>query len=89
MARCNEHRNQRHKNGRGEAEEEGEAEEINNDSFVLFGLVQAVRQDVQAVVDAIDAFIDSLGHAAVPVPILRQAIPSKVRHEEAHLHPHR
>ena len=51
--------------------------------------VQTVRQNVQTLVDAVDALADPLGHAALPVPVLRQAFPPKVRHEEAHLHPHR
>ena len=55
----------------------------------LVELVQAVRQDVQTLVDAVDAPIDSLGHEALPVSVLRQTLPPKVRHEEAHLHPHR
>ena len=51
--------------------------------------VSTVRQNVQTLVDAVDALADPLGHAALPVPVLRQAFPPKVRHEETHLHPHR
>ncbi|XP_062815265.1 zinc finger protein Gfi-1b isoform X3 [Anolis carolinensis] len=32
---------------------------------------------------------DPLGHPALPLPLLREALPPEVRHEEAHLHPHR
>ena len=48
-----------------------------------------MRQDVQAVVDAVDAPVDPFGHASVSVSVLRQEIPPEVGHEETHLHPHR
>ena len=51
--------------------------------------VQTVRQDVQEIVDAVNTPADPLRHEAVPVPVLRQALPPEVRHEEAHVHSHR
>jgi hypothetical protein len=48
-----------------------------------------MRQDVQAVVDAVDSPADPLGHPAVSLPVLRQKVPPEIRHEETHLHPHR
>ena len=50
--------------------------------------VRAVRQGLQAELDPLDAPADPLGHAAVPLPLLRKEVPPEVRHEEAHLHPH-
>lgn len=50
--------------------------------------VQAVRKNVQKVFHAVHAPVDSLGHQAVPVPVLRQTVSPEVRHEEAHVHPH-
>lgn len=44
---------------------------------------------LQTLEHPLDAPADPLGHAAVPVPVLRQAVPPEVRHEETHLHTHR
>ena len=51
--------------------------------------VQAVREVVQAVIHSLHTPADPLGHATLSVPVLWQALPPEVRHEEAHLHPHR
>lgn len=51
--------------------------------------VQAVWQDVQALLHSLHAPADPLGHAALPVSVLRQTLPSEVRHEETYIHPHR
>jgi hypothetical protein len=51
--------------------------------------VQAVREVVQAVVHSLHTPADPLGHATLPMPVLWQALPPEVRHEETHLHPHR
>lgn len=51
--------------------------------------VQTVRQVLQALEHAVHAPADPLGHAALPLPVLRQAVPPEVRHEEAHVHTHR
>ena len=51
--------------------------------------VQAVREVVQAVVHSLHTPADPLGHATLSVPVLWQALPPEVWHEEAHLHPHR
>ena len=51
--------------------------------------VQTVRQVFQAQLHPVDPPADPLGHPALPVPVLRQEVPPEVRHEEAHLHPHR
>ena len=58
------------------------------DLFFLVA-VQAVREVVQAVVHSLHTPADPLGHATLPMPVLWQALPPEVRHEEAHLHPHR
>jgi hypothetical protein len=52
-------------------------------------LVQAVRQDVQAELDLVHTPPHTLGHQALPVPVLRKEVPPEVGHEEAHLHTHR
>jgi hypothetical protein len=52
-------------------------------------LVQAVRQDVQAELDLVHSPPHTLGHQALPVPVLRKEVPPEVGHEEAHLHTHR
>lgn len=51
--------------------------------------VPPVRQVLQEILDPLDAPAHTLGHQAVPVPVLREALPPEVGHEEAHLHPHR
>jgi len=58
------------------------------DLFFLVA-VQAVREVVQAVVHSLHTPADPLGHATLPMPVLWQALPPEVRHEETHLHPHR
>lgn len=57
--------------------------------MLFVGVVQAVRQVLQALEHAVHAPADPLGHAALPLPVLRQAVPSEVGHEEAYLHTHR
>ena len=51
--------------------------------------VSAVRQVLQAVVDALHASAHTQRHAPISVSVLRQALPPEVGHEEAHLHTHR
>jgi len=51
--------------------------------------VPAVRQELQAVVDAVHAPADTHRLASVSVPVLRQTLPPEVGHEETHVHPHR
>ena len=51
--------------------------------------VRAMRQGLQAELHPLHPPADPFGHAAVPVPVLREEVPPKVRHEEAHLHPYR
>ena len=51
--------------------------------------VQTVREVVQAVIHSLHTPADPLGHATLPMPVLWQTLPPEVRHEEAHLHPHR
>ncbi|XP_055365645.1 zinc finger protein 768-like isoform X1 [Betta splendens] len=51
--------------------------------------LRGVRQGVQALLHPLHAPAHPLGHAAVSVPVLRQEVPPEVRHEEAHVHPHR
>ncbi|KOB51863.1 Uncharacterized protein OBRU01_27009 [Operophtera brumata] len=48
--------------------------------------MQAVRQDVQAVQHTFHPPADPLRHPAVPLPVLREAVPPEIRHEEAHLY---
>lgn len=51
--------------------------------------LQSVWKGVQALVHPVHTPPHPLGHTALPVPVLRQAVPSEVRHEETHLHTHR
>lgn len=44
---------------------------------------------VQEVLDAINASADTLGHKTLPLSVLRQTLSPEIRHEEAHVHPHR
>lgn len=48
-----------------------------------------MRQELQEVVHPVHAPAHPHRHAAVPVSVLRQAVPPEVGHEEAHVHPHR
>ena len=51
--------------------------------------LQNLRQKLQALLHAVHAPAHPLGHAALPVPVLREEVPPEVRHEETHVHPHR
>ena len=51
--------------------------------------LRRVREAVQEVVDAEHAPADPRRHPAVRVPVLPQALPPEVRHEETHLRTHR
>ncbi|CAG05643.1 unnamed protein product [Tetraodon nigroviridis] len=51
--------------------------------------LQNLREKLQALVHAVHAPAHPLGHEAVPVPVLREEVPPKVRHEETHFYPHR
>lgn len=48
----------------------------------------SVWENIQALLHPVHSSADTLGHPALPLPVLRQKLPPKVRHEEAHLHPH-
>lgn len=51
--------------------------------------MQGMWEDFQALIHAVHSPADPLGHTAVSLPVLRQEIPSEIRHEEAHVHTHR
>ncbi|XP_051944158.1 growth factor independent 1A transcription repressor a isoform X1 [Hippocampus zosterae] len=51
--------------------------------------LQNLREKLQALVHAVHAPSHPLGHAALSVSILREEVPSEVRHEKAYFHPHR
>lgn len=48
--------------------------------------VQAMREDLQKVIDAIYTSPHSFRHASLSVPILWKAVPPKEWHEKAHIH---
>ncbi|CAG06116.1 unnamed protein product [Tetraodon nigroviridis] len=51
--------------------------------------LHSLWESLQALFHPVHSPADTLGHPALPLPVLRQKLPPKVRHEEAHLHPHR
>lgn len=48
-----------------------------------------MREVLQTVEHTIDPSADPLGHAALPLPVLREEIPSEVGYEEAYIHTYR
>ncbi|XP_074157120.1 uncharacterized protein LOC141561443 isoform X1 [Sminthopsis crassicaudata] len=51
--------------------------------------VRRVREEFPALLHPVHTPAYPLGHAAPPLPLLRQALPPEIRHEEAHVYPHR
>lgn len=47
-----------------------------------------VQEKIQTIFYALHSPPDSFGHSTIPLHVLRQTIPSEIRYEEAHLHPH-
>lgn len=48
-----------------------------------------VWQSLQALIHPVHPPAHPLGHSALPLPVLWEALPPEVGHEETHLHPHR
>jgi len=51
--------------------------------------VRRLRETVQEIVDVDHSPADPRRHPAVRLPVLPQALPPEIRHEKAHLRPHR
>jgi len=47
-----------------------------------------VWESVQALLHPLHSSAHTLGHAALPLPVLWQTVPPEVRHEETHFHTH-
>lgn len=62
-----------------------------NDLFAAGKSVQLqnLRQKLQEVVHSVHAPSHPLGHKTISLSVLRQTIPSEIRHEETHFHSHR
>lgn len=60
-----------------------------NIATLLFLSVQTMWQELQAFIHPVHASAHPQRHPAISLPVLWQAFPPEVRHEEAHLHTHR